>query len=146
MNKPSPKNIAASVRNRLLNIARQSGKPFEELLVLYGLERYLFRLSQSAHKNNFILKGGLLLIGLGFPHARPTRDIDFLGTIPGDTDTTSQIIQEIGSIAVNDGVVYDYTHMRHEALSPDSQYPGARFKFAALRAGPYSNPDRHWIW
>jgi len=72
------KNLAKSVRARLLNIARQTDKPFEELLVLYGLERFLFRLSQSVHKDNFILKGGLLLIGMGVPQARPTRDIDFL--------------------------------------------------------------------
>ena len=75
------KNIATSVRARLLNIARRTDKPFEELLVLYGLERFLFRLSQSVHKDNFILKGGLLLIGMGFPQARPTKDIDFLGLI-----------------------------------------------------------------
>ena len=73
------KNITASVTASLLNIARQTGKPFEELLVLYGLERFLFRLSQSVHKDNFILKGGLLLIGMGVPQVRPTKDIDFLG-------------------------------------------------------------------
>jgi len=131
MNKRSTKNVAASVRSRLLNIARQSGKPFEEVLVLYGLERFLFRLSRSVHKGNFILKGGLLLIGLGFPQARPTRDIDFLGTIPGDMDTVSQAIQEIGRIEINDGLVYDFAHMSYEGMSPDSEYPGARLKFIA---------------
>lgn len=131
MNKPSSKNVAASVRSRLLNIARQTGKPFEGVLVLYGLERFLFRLSRSAHKGNFILKGGLLLIGLGFPQARPTRDIDLTGTIPGDIDTVSQAIQEIGRIEVDDGLVYDFTDMSYETMSPDSEYPGARLKFIA---------------
>ena len=56
MNKTSSMNIVASVRSRLLNIARQTGRPFEEVLVLYGLERYLFRLSRSSHKKDFILK------------------------------------------------------------------------------------------
>ena len=131
MNKPSTRNVAASVRSRLLDIARQTGKPFEGVLVLYGLERFLFRLSRSPHKRNFILKGGLLLIGLGFPQARPTRDIDLTGTIPGDIDTVSQVIQEIGSIEVDDGLVYDFTDMSYETMSPDSEYPGARLKFVA---------------
>ena len=51
------KDMVSSVRGRLLNLARQARKPFDEVLILYGLERFLFRLSQSAHKNDFILKG-----------------------------------------------------------------------------------------
>jgi len=77
MKKRSPKDMAASLRSRLLNLARDSGKPFEQVLVLYGLERFLFRLSQTAYKDKLLLKGGLFLVGLGFPQARPTRDIDF---------------------------------------------------------------------
>ena len=57
-------NMVSSVRNRLLEIARRKNRPFEEILVLYGLERFLFRLSQSAHKDQFILKGGLLIYGM----------------------------------------------------------------------------------
>ncbi len=125
MNKPSVKNIAASVKSSLLNIGRQTGKPFEEVLVLYGLERYLFRLSRSSHKEDFILKGGLLLIGLGFPQARPTRDIDVLGTVPNNVDTVSMAIKEIGRIEANDGLFYDFTNMTHEVMASDSEYPGA---------------------
>ena len=129
MNNHSIKDVVASVRSRLLNLARQTGKPFEEVLVLYALERFLFRLSQSVHKNVFILKGGLLLIGLGFPQARPTKDIDFLGLIPGNIDAVSQTIQEIGNIDVKDGLVYNFSQMSDETMSPDSDYPGVRFKF-----------------
>jgi len=60
------KNMAASVRSRLLNISRQSGKPFDQLLFLYGQERFLFRLSLTPYKDKLVLKGGLLLVGLGF--------------------------------------------------------------------------------
>ena len=123
MNKPSSKNMAASVRSRLLTIARQTGKPFEEVLVLYGLERYLFRLSRSSHKKDFILKSGLLLIGIGFPQARSTRDIDVLGTIPNDVDIVSKAIKEIGRIEANDGLFYDFTNMSSEVIAPDSEYP-----------------------
>lgn len=123
------KNLAKSVRARLLNIARRTDKPFEELLVLYGLERFLFRLSQSVHKDNFILKGGLLLIGMGVPQARPTRDIDFLGLISGNIEAVSRTIQEIGSIDIEDGMVYDFSQLTNEPMSPNSDYPGIRFKF-----------------
>lgn len=123
------KNLAKSVRARLLNIAHRTDKPFEELLVLYGLERFLFRLSQSVHKDNFILKGGLLLIGMGVPQARPTRDIDFLGLISGNIEAVSRTIQEIGSIDIEDGMVYDFSQLTNEPMSPNSDYPGIRFKF-----------------
>ena len=124
-------NIAKSVRARLLRMARQSGKPFEELLVLYGLERFLARLSQSIHKDKFILKGGLLLIGMGAPQARPTRDIDLLGLISGNIEMVSQAIKEIGRINIDDGIAYDFTQLTYEPMSPDSDYPGIRFKFVA---------------
>jgi predicted nucleotidyltransferase component of viral defense system len=85
----SVKDMASSVRGRLLNLARQTGKPFEEVLILYGLERFLFRLSQSAHKNDFILKGGLLLVGMGMSQVRLTRDIDLLGLMSASYVSTS---------------------------------------------------------
>jgi len=124
------KNITTSVRARLLNIARRIDKPFEELLVLYGLERFLFRLSQSVHKDNFILKGGLLLIGMGVPQARPTKDIDFLGLISGNIEVVSKTIQEIGNIDIEDGMVYDFSKLTNESMSPNSDYPGIRVKFS----------------
>src|SRR3546814_3079611 len=57
----TPKNIAASVKQRLLNMARAQGRGFDILLVCFALERLLFRLSQSAHRDNYILKGGMLV-------------------------------------------------------------------------------------
>ena len=59
------KNVSASVKNRILSMARQSGKPFQSLLTHYGLERFLFRMSRSPLKEKFVLKGGLLLMGMG---------------------------------------------------------------------------------
>ena len=54
------KDIAASVRARLLNIAKAEGVDFNQVLVRYALERLLYRLSQSAHADHFVLKGALL--------------------------------------------------------------------------------------
>lgn len=61
MKNPKPKkNVAASIRQRLLNLARQRKEDFGQILTKYGLERILFRLSQSKHRDLFILKGALL--------------------------------------------------------------------------------------
>src|SRR3990172_6901889 len=74
------KNISASVKERLRNIATQTGKDYQSLLRQYVQERFLFRLSISPFVNNFILKGALLFLAHDIGRLRPTRDIDFLGS------------------------------------------------------------------
>jgi predicted nucleotidyltransferase component of viral defense system len=74
----SPRNIAASVRQRLFNLAGERGEDFGLILTRYGLERLLYRLSRSIHGDQIILKGATLFIfWSGQPH-RPTRDLDLL--------------------------------------------------------------------
>lgn len=131
MKNDSVKNMAASVKDKLLQMARQSGKPFQSLLIQYGLERFLYRLSQSSFKEEFILKGGLLLVGMGFPLARTTRDIDFLGLMKQDADSVSAAIQQIGKLVLNDGIVYEFNDLNIEVMSADSEYPGMRLMFTA---------------
>jgi predicted nucleotidyltransferase component of viral defense system len=125
------KNMAASVKSRLLNLSRKSGKPFQELLIHYGLERFLYRLSRSSFRDKFILKGGLLLAGMGISQARTTRDIDFLGLIPADSRIVAAHIKQIGEVISNDGLSYDFTDLNTEAMADDSEYPGIRLKFSA---------------
>ena len=74
-----PSNISASVRQRLLNRARSDKRPFNELLQHYAMERFLYRLSQSAYATQFVLKGALMLSAWRSPSLRPTMDIDRLG-------------------------------------------------------------------
>jgi len=57
----TPTNMAKSVKDRLLNIARQEGRVFDVLLVRFALERLLYRLSVSKHRDRFVLKGGMLV-------------------------------------------------------------------------------------
>lgn len=57
----SPKNMAASVKARLLTMSREQGRAFDLLLVRFALERLLFRLSLSPHRDNYVLKGGMLV-------------------------------------------------------------------------------------
>jgi len=73
------KNIAASIRDRLLELARRRGEEFQLILTRYGLERLLCRLSQSEYRDRFILKGAMLFTLWGDQAYRATRDVDFLG-------------------------------------------------------------------
>ena len=79
MNREPPKDLAASVRQRLLNMARERREDFQRLLRRYAQERLLYRLSRSEHRDTFTLKGALLFaIWSSEPH-RPTKDLDLLG-------------------------------------------------------------------
>ena len=81
-----PFNVAASVRQRLLNRAKSDHRPFNELLQYYAMARFLYRLSRSPHAKRFILKGALMLRAWNTPQSRPTMDIDVLGkTLNKDT-------------------------------------------------------------
>ena len=74
------KNIAMSVRDRLLNIRNsEPGIQYMQVLLRYTQERLLYRLSMSQFRDNFCLKGSALLFAYEKFKARPTKDIDFLG-------------------------------------------------------------------
>ena len=69
-------------------------------------------------------------MGRGLPQARPTRDIDFLGLMPSDVDVVSRTIRTIGETVFQDGMVYDFSRMTHETLTPEADYRGVRLKFS----------------
>src|ERR1700690_3349635 len=95
MTKRAITNQAASVHQRLLNLAKGSGRPFNELLQYYAIERFLYRLSISKYRNQFVLKGALMLMVWRTPVTRPTRDIDLLGRISNDLDVVRAVIAEV---------------------------------------------------
>ena len=76
--KPPLTNVGPSVRARLLNLSRQRGQPFQLLWNYYVLERLLYRLSETKHRDRFILKGAMLLTKWFADALRPTKDLDFL--------------------------------------------------------------------
>jgi len=89
------KDIAASVRQRLLNLAKERGENFDLVLTRYGLERLLYRLSRSRFADQFILKGAMLFsLWSGDPH-RATRDIDLLGQGDNSPDYLVTVFREI---------------------------------------------------
>ena len=75
--KENVKDIEASVRSRLQNKARETKRPFAEVLQYYGMERFLYRFSQSEHSDKFILKGALMFTAWDVADRRSTLDIDF---------------------------------------------------------------------
>src|SRR5215471_10962995 len=94
MRKPL-RNVGASVRARLLNLAKERNQPFDLLLTRYVLERLLYRLSQSKHRDRFVLKGAILMTAwLDDPH-RPTRDLDLLGFGEADPEAMMTVFRGI---------------------------------------------------
>ena len=102
-----PTNVAASVKGRLLNLARAQNRNFDVLLVRYALERLLFRLSRSQYRDSYILKGGMLVTQWLDHDNRETRDIDFLGFGPDGPDTIKAIFAGIMAIEADDGLAFD---------------------------------------
>jgi hypothetical protein len=79
MTRKTIKDLSASVHQRLLNKARETGRPFNELLQYFAMERFLYRLSRSSHVNRFVLKGALMFTVWKASPSRSTMDIDLLG-------------------------------------------------------------------
>jgi len=124
------KDVAASVRQRLLNRSREMGRPFDELLRFYGMERFLYRLSVSPQSQRFVLKGGLMLLAWRSPWVRPTMDVDLLGHMPNEVDAVASAMRDVCLQQVeDDGVVFDATTIAAEAIAADREYTGVRIRF-----------------
>ena len=132
MPKKEVTNIAASVRARLLNIAKSSGRDFDAVLLQYMQERFLYRISQSAYRQSLILKGALLFMAYDISLLRPTRDMDFLGSAASnDLGAMSNIIADIARIDLNDGVKFLAETVNAERIAEDAAYEGVRVRLVA---------------
>jgi predicted nucleotidyltransferase component of viral defense system len=127
----SPKNIAASVKQRLMNMARDQNRAFDILLVRFALERLLFRLSLSAYRDNYILKGGMLVTQWLEHNNRETRDMDFLGFGEADAEAIKAIFAEIMTIASDDGLAFDTEALTASAIREEMEYGGIRLRTTA---------------
>ncbi len=132
------KNTAASVRARLFNLSKATNRNFDAVLLQYLQERLLYRLSISPYKLNFILKGALLFLVYGVPVSRPTKDIDFLGVdISNTKKNLLQIMKEVVSIIVEDGVRFDSESLDSEIIKEDADYQGIRIYCKAFLGQAY---------
>ena len=117
---------AESVKARLKNRSKETGKTLQELLTLYGLERTIYRLSISEYKKNFTLKGGIFLYAVfNGDYARSTTDIDFLaqGT-SNDISDVKKMFTEVFGIATDDPLVYDLNSLNVKAITEFKKYHG----------------------
>lgn len=130
------KNYGRSIREKLLNITRDSGQRYQYMYLLarYFNERLLYRVSVSQYKDNFVLKGGSLLYALDGLDTRPTVDVDFLAEkISRDREYLEGVFREILSIPCEkDGVKFDIAHITSEPITVEKKYPGTRFHITAL--------------
>lgn len=125
------RDLAASIRQRLLNLAKSRGEDFQATLTRYGLERFLFRLAASPHREAFLLKGAMLFsVWTGRPH-RPTWDVDFLGRGEPDVGKLEGIFSEVCRLEVeDDGLRFDAA-VRGEPIREDQRYAGVRLRARA---------------
>ncbi len=128
-----PCNLAASVRQRLLDLSRKQREEFQGLLTRYALERFLYRLSQSDHRDTFILKGAMLFSIWGNEPHRPTRDIDLLGYGENAVSHLEQVFRDICRVQVEaDGIEFKDDTVRGEQIKEDQEYEGVRLKLTAI--------------
>ncbi|WP_144058003.1 nucleotidyl transferase AbiEii/AbiGii toxin family protein [Novipirellula maiorica] len=126
------RDMAASVRGRLMNQSKQSGRPFQELLTYFAMERFLFRLSQSPYADRFVLKGALMFAVWGAPQSRATRDIDLLAHAENSVDAMTEIMRSVCEQSVaEDGIVFLPETVKGIVIKEDSDYEGVRVTFVA---------------
>jgi len=129
MNERTRKNISASVHRRLLNIARETGRPFNELLQFFAIERFMYRLSRGPHAHQFVLKGALMFNVWDRPGSRPTMDIDLLGNITNDLPVIIHVMREACTLEVeDDGMWFDAESMTAGRLMTESDHEGVRVR------------------
>lgn len=132
------RNVAASVRARLLNRARETKQDFNLVLTRYAIERLLYRISISKHADQFLLKGALLFdLWFDIPH-RPTRDADFLGFGSAELPHVESIFKDICTIETPDGVAFQAYTVRAAEIRKDANYAGVRVTLLGLIDGARS--------
>ncbi len=121
------KNIGASMRDRLLNLSKETSRDYNALLRQFFQERFLYRLSISHYRDVLILKGALLLVSHNISRYRPTRDVDFLGnTVSNKMEDCKNIISEIVKIYAKDGITFDNEKIKAEFITEETDYNGIR--------------------
>ncbi len=136
MNDTRGKNLAASVRDRLLALAKVRGENFQLLLTQFGLERLLYRLSQSAYRDRFILKGAMLFVLWSDRPHRPTRDVDFLAFGDSSEAGLRAIFRDLCDVTVeDDGLTLIADSVQVEIIRDETEYGGIRVKLFGDLAG-----------
>ena len=153
-----PQNLSHSIRDRLLQLARQQNEEFQNYLMRFALERWMYRLSQSKHQDRFILKGAMLFaLWSDDPH-RPTQDLDLLGVGGSSVRELEEVFRQICVVDVaEDGLEFLPESVQGGAIREDNIYDGVRVKLRAnlgnaviplqidIGFGDAITPEPEWI-
>lgn len=122
----------------LRKLARRTGGDVQELMTLYALEGLLARIAISEYRDDFVLKGGVLLAA--FAARRPTKDIDLQATrLTDDPDDVAERVRAIARLELADGLVFDPASVTATTIRDEDEYAGVRVKLiAALGAARLS--------
>lgn len=133
MRNDNPANLPASVRHRLLNLSRKRNEEFQLLLIRYGVERLLYRLSLSPHAKRFVLKGAMLFqLWTGQPH-RSTLDVDLLAYGDDDVPGLVKLFTQICSLNVpDDGLTFLPDSVTGRVIREAQRYGGVRLQLTAF--------------
>jgi len=116
-----------------MNKAKESNRPFSEVLQYYGMERFLYRVSKSKYVNKFILKGALLFNVWRLQERRTTLDIDFLALYDNQVAGIEKVIEAVCKVAVvSDGLVFDSETVKGQRIKEEAEYEGVRVKFVGF--------------
>ncbi len=127
MKRKTPVNVSASVRARLLKVSKERREDFTLTLMNYAAERFLYRLSRSSYRDQFVLKGAMLFaIRIGEPY-RSTKDLDLLGMGEATEAAIDTAVREIAATKVDDdGLVFDVGTLEVRSIREDNRYGGLR--------------------
>lgn len=126
-------NSVASIKDRLKNKSRETGRTLQELFTLYGLERTIYRLSVSRYKENFVLKGGIFLYALyRGDYPRSTTDIDLLAQRISNAEADMRaVFSDILSQEADDPLRYDLATLNVMPITEFKEYHGVNVSVTA---------------
>jgi hypothetical protein len=135
MKSKPPKNLAASIRAKLLELAREQKEDFQFVLGRWVAERFVFRLGKSDQREAFVLKGATLFLIWQGKLPRPTRDIDLLGYGSAQIRSVTESIRAVCSMEAADGILFDLAAVTGEEIREDAEYDGVRVRVPATLDG-----------
>ncbi len=122
-----PTDMGASVRARLQNVARARNFEFQLTLQRYAIERFMYRLGVSQHRDQFVLKGAMLFVLWDDSILRPTRDLDLAGFWANDADSLVAAFREICAIPYpSDGIEFESDTLEVTPIRDGAEYHGFR--------------------
>lgn len=137
-----PENIAASVRDRLRNLAKKQQEDFQVLLQRYAIERLLYRVSKSEYRDSFVLKGAMVFLAWGNGPRRSTRDLDLMGYGDNSVTRLEEVFRKICKVPVEpDGLEFKAETVRGAAINETHKYMGVRIKLRTFLVGSNTRND-----